>query len=330
MTQHSESSKLPPDVLPPEFLNRLKQIVPESAWSDCCQGFAPRPQFTARVNRLHATPTQLREELQACQIEADTVSWHAHALRFAALHRPSLVRSAAVAEGRLYVQNLSSMLAAQILDPQPGEQVLDLAAAPGGKASDLAERMGNQGWLSAVEPIRSRYFKLRDTFQRLGITIAHTYMMDGRRVGKKVPDRFDRVLLDAPCSGEARIRSAEPESFQFWSGRKIKEQARKQRGLLESAVAAARPGARILYCTCSFAPEENEAIVSDYLTRFPDQVDVVPFDLPIDNWQPGLSCWERAQFAAPVTQARRILPAEDMDAMFLCLLEKLPVRRWRR
>lgn len=92
----------------------------------------------------------------------------------------------------------------------------------------------------------------------------------GERLEKKTPERFDRVLLDAPCSGESRIHQDDPASWQHWKLRKIKEQARKQYGLIRSAFAALKPGGTLLYCTCSFAPEENEAVVSDFLTDTPE------------------------------------------------------------
>lgn len=138
-------------------------------------------------------------------------------------HRQTLTHSPIIDQGKIYVQNLSSMLAPLILAPQPGEQILDLAAAPGGKTIQIAQMMHNTGILSAVEPIRSRMFKLRANLTRCNVKIAKTYPIDGRSVGRKTPERFDRVLLDAPCSSEARFRLKKPESWANWSLRKIRE-----------------------------------------------------------------------------------------------------------
>ena len=148
------------------------------------------------------------------------------------------------------------MLATLVLDPQPGEDVLDLAAASGGKTLHIAAKMRNEGKLSAVGPVRGQSFKLQTNLKRYGSEITRTYMTNGRTVGKKTPERFDRVLLDAPCSDESRIHQDDPESWQHWKLRKIKEQARKQYGLIRSASAALKPGGTLLYCTCSFAPEK--------------------------------------------------------------------------
>jgi 16S rRNA (cytosine1407-C5)-methyltransferase len=224
-------------------------------------------------------------------------------------------------EGRIYIQGLSSQLAAIILDPRPGETVLDLAAAPGGKTLHIAALMHNEGQLSAVEPVKHRFFKLKANLERGDASMVKTYLRDGREVGNKVPERFDRVLLDAPCSSEARIRSGRPETWAHWSEKKIKEVARKQKRLLISAIRALKPGGTLLYSTCSFAPEENELVIQDALRRYPE-MKVIPADIPVDNVQQGLSEWAGKSLNPEVKKCTRILPNQHMDGFFLCLLQK--------
>jgi 16S rRNA (cytosine1407-C5)-methyltransferase len=182
--------------------------------------------------------------------------------------------------------------------------------------------MENRGTLSAVEPIRQRMYRLADNLKRGGVTIARTYLMDGRQVGRKTPDRFHRVLLDAPCSSEARIRWNDPESYRYWSVRKVNEQARKQRGLLLAALQATRPGGRVLYCTCSFAPEENEAIVDHALRNFLPGTRLVDLQLPRVTHRPGLTDWQGEHFVDEIQCCRRILPSQETDGFFLALLER--------
>jgi len=209
-----------------------------------------------------------------------------------------------------------------VLDPQPGEEVLDLAAAPGGKTLHLAARMGNQGRIAAVEAIRERFYKLRTLLQRHGATMVDTYLADGRSIGRKTPERFDRVLLDAPCSCESRFAPSQPDSCRYWSPRKIKESARKQKGLLRSAADCLRPGGTLLYCTCTFAPEENELVVASLLDDVGDAMEVVPFDSPVANVQPGLTEWEGRPLPYTLRHSLRILPTAQMDAAYLCKLVK--------
>lgn len=293
-------------------------------WAACVQRFSEaEATFAIRINPLRIDPAVADATLRDQGITAAPVAWLPYALTVSRADRERILESSLIAEGAVYVQNLSSMLAVHILGAQPGEQILDLAAAPGGKTTQLAALMNNTGWLSAVEPIRPRYYKLQAALRRYGVTIGHTYLTDGRTVGRKTPNRFDRVLLDAPCSGEARFRAEDPDSYRFWSRRKIREQSRKQRGLIKSAFQATRPGGLLLYSTCSYAPEENESIVDSLLSEFEQDVEVLTPELPISNWQPGLTAWQGDLFDPRVAGARRIIPEGAMDPFFLCLLRKL-------
>ena len=206
---------------------------------------------------------------------------------------------------------------------QPDETVLDLAAAPGGKTLHLAALMQNQGRISAVERVRDRMFRLAENLKRAGVSIARTYLMDGRDVGRKTPERFDRVLLDAPCSSESRLRTEDPESLKYWSPRKIAEQSRKQRGLLLSALQATRVGGLVLYATCSLAPEENEQVVAHALQHFHGELEIIPCEPPSVPWQAGLTHWQNESLPESLAATRRILPTEETDGFYLALLQRL-------
>jgi 16S rRNA (cytosine1407-C5)-methyltransferase len=276
------------------------------------------------VNTLIAAVDETVAELVADGFSFEPAGWlpEAFTARLDSAQRRRLTESAAVRQGRVYIQDLASMTAPLLLGPRPGESVLDLAAAPGGKTIQMAAMMENTGTLSAVESVRARFFRLRANLSNCGATMVRAYLRDGRSVGRKTPERFDRVLLDAPCSGEARFDRRNPQTWQYWGLKKIKEAARKQKGLIRSALKALKPGGLLLYCTCSFAPEENERIVHDLLVEKGDAVQVVPAELPLPNVQPGLAGWEGNAFDRRLTQATRILPTAEMDGSFLCLLRK--------
>lgn len=307
---------------PDEFTRRLRQILPESSFATVAQNLSTRGQLSFRVNTLVAAVEPVIHALREDGIDPQPVAWCDHAFTVTEDSRARLTRSRPAVESAIYVQNLSSILATLILDPRPGETVLDLASAPGGKAAHMAARMNNEGRLSVVEPIRKRMFVLAANLRKAGVSIAKTYLMDGRKVGGKTPDRFDRVLLDAPCSGEARFDAGDPSTWEFWSLRKIAEQARKQAGLIRSAFEALRPGGRMLYCTCSFAPEENEAIVDSLLSEFPDTASLIPVSLPVENVQPGLTAFDGEVFHPSLRLAQRILPFGAHEAFFMALVGK--------
>ncbi len=314
------TADLPP--LPGAFIARLTRIVPATQLDSVLDSFTRSRSCSFRINTLLAPIEDVRAELEDKGFHLAPVSWCPEAFTIPANQRRELIGSAAVREGRIYVQNPSSMLAPVILAPRAGETVLDLAAAPGGKTLHLAALMGNQGRLSAVERVRSRYHKLRAVLERYGASMVRTYLTDGRSVGRKVPERFDRVLLDAPCSSEAQFTRQDPKSWAHWSARKIKESSRKQKGLLASAIASLKPGGTLLYCTCTFAPEENELVVDDALRKQGHLIQIQTMTMPVRNIQQGLSRWGARNLHPELVKTVRVLPDGHMDGFFLCLLRK--------
>ena len=308
--------------LPEAFVERLRQIVPREQIEAILKTFDSPKQVTFRVNTLKSSPDQLEIELEAANIPYERIGWMEGIYRILPQDKLRLTQTDAFYQGRLYIQNLASMIAPMILAPLPEETVLDLAAAPGGKTLMLAGMMNNTGWLSAVEPTRERFFRLRANLEMQGVTNAHTYMTDGRSVGKKCPQMFDRIMLDAPCSSEARFKTHEPKSMSFWSIHKAKETSKLQRRLLLSAYDALKPGGKLLYCTCSFSPEENESPLQHLLERHGEHLTTLPITLPFDNIQKPLERWGKEVFDERIQNAVRILPTDTIDGFFLCLLEK--------
>lgn len=308
--------------LPEAFTERLEKIVPHERFAAILKTFDAPKQVTFRVNTLKSTPSELEAELSQGGIAFERVEWMEGVYRIAPEDKLRLTQTEAFYGGRLYIQNLSSMIAPVLLAPRPEETVLDLAAAPGGKTLILAGMMQNTGWLSAVEPSRERFFRLCDNLKQQGVTNAHTYMTDGRSVGKKCPEMFDRILLDAPCSSEARFKTYDEKSTSFWSVHKVKETSKLQRRLLLSAFDALKPGGKLLYSTCSFSPEENESPLQHLLERHGERLKTLPLVLPFDNVQKPLERWGKEVYDERIQNAVRILPTDTIDGFFICLLEK--------
>lgn len=309
-------------LLPELFVNRLQAILPQERLRDSLQSFAcPRP-TSFRINTLKTTESELISRLQADGFLLSPVDWRPGTYCIAPEQRRALTESQAFNEGLIYIQDLSSMLAPMVLDPRPGERVLDLAAAPGGKTLQIAAMMENRGELSAVESVRGRFFRLKANLSRGGATMVRTYLKDGRSVGVKVPERFDRVLLDAPCSSEARFSVNDPKSWSHWSLKKVQESARKQKRLLDSAIRSLKPGGTLVYCTCSFSPEENEQAVDSQIRRYGDAIAVLPIELPLNNLQPGLLQWGKRTYDEQLRHAVRVLPNAGMRGFFLCRLTR--------
>ena len=189
--------------------------------------------------------------------------------------------------GLYYLQEPSAMAPAALLDPQPGERVLDLCAAPGGKSTQLAGRMRNRGLLVCNEIHPKRAAILSSNIERLGISNALVLNEHPARLAERFPGFFDRVLVDAPCSGEGMFRKHDA-AFEDWSPETVAMCARRQAEILDSAAAMLRPGGRLVYSTCTFSPEENEGSVEGFLRRHPD-FRILPLELP---WfSPGRPDW---------------------------------------
>ncbi len=311
------------DILPEEFRRRLQTIVSVERFDGCWASFKRVPATVFRVNLLKTTVDAVCAELRAEGFALEPLAWKPDAFKIPDEERRALTESAAFAEGRTYVQNPSSMVPPLVLDPQPGEEVLDLAAAPGSKTLQMAAMMGNEGRIGAVEAVRSRFFKLRANLERGGAKNVQTYLKDGAKVWRSCSERFDRVLLDAPCSGEGLFQVGDAQSFAYWSAKKISEMARKQRRLLHSAIQCLRPGGVLVYSTCTFAPEENEAIVSRALEKFSGVLEVEEISLDMHGVEPGLVEWQGTVFNEALSRARRIIPDGVMQAFFVCKLRKL-------
>ena len=305
-----------------EYGLRLKEIVGEEAAAAVLHSFSAPKRTSFRVNTIRGPVEPAIGAIESLGVSVAPVSWCELAFSVSAEDRSKLTHSELAESGHIYVQGLSSIFASTVLEPEPEQWNLDLASAPGGKASHIAAMMDNRGKLSVVEPIKPRMYRLADNLKRLGVTISRTYLMDGRKVGRKVPDRFDCVMLDAPCSSDSRIRSDKPDSWKFWSERKVREQARKQKGLIVSAFESLKPGGTLLYCTCSFSPEENEAVVSHLMESTEGAAKPLAIEMPFDNWQPGLKGFRDMEFDEAATLSRRVLPNEEFDAFFLARFTK--------
>lgn len=268
-----------------------------------------------RTNPLKIDPDALASRLE---MELQPVPWAPGGFYYPEWARPG--RHPYHAAGLYYIQEPSAMAAAQALGPQPGERVLDLCAAPGGKSTHLAGLMGNEGLLIAneIHPKRARI--LVENLERMAATCAVATCERPDRLAARLPGFFDRILVDAPCSGEGMFRKL-PEACQEWSPGSPAACALVQKEILSDAVAMLRPGGRLLYSTCTFAPEENEQVLLHLLTRHPEMELV---DLPpIPGMAPAVPGWAGGAGEPSLLRAGRLWPhLLKGEGHFLALLQK--------
>ncbi len=218
--------------------------------------------------------------------------------------------------GYYHIQGLTSMLPPRILDPQPGERILDLCAAPGGKTTHLAQLMHGKGLIVANDVKPDRLGILRSHIDRLGATCILTCMYQGQGFPTKM--KFDRVLLDPPCSAEGTYRRSGTPLTE--DPRVIPRLARLQRLLLRRALETLAPGGMLVYSTCTYAPEENEMVLDEILKE--GLGELLEISIPFPH-SPGLSSWQGNRLHPDLEKAIRIYPHQvNSWGFFIARLRK--------
>ena len=271
-------------MFPTEFLERLHRLLGDEEF-DAFLAAAERPRAVAlRLNPLKKLPA-------VCG--AEPVPWAENGYYYDPATRPGL--SPYHDAGGYYLQEASAMAPAGLLDVRPGMKVLDLCAAPGGKSSQIGALLRGRGLLVANEINPKRAAVLSRNLERMAVANALVLNEHPQHLAERFPGFFDRILVDAPCSGEGMFRKEEA-AVTDWSVETVQMCARRQREILQSAAEMLRPGGRLVYSTCTFAPEENEGVISGFLHGHPE-FSVAEADAPwfspgrpdwIENPAPGL------------------------------------------
>ena len=266
-------------MIPEAFTSRMKRLLCED-YDAFLESFNRPRAVGLRLNPLKTnTPPDLS------QFALMPVPWEPCGYYYDPQTRPG--KSPYHEAGLYYLQEASAMAPAALLDPKPGERVLDLCAAPGGKSTQLAGRMRGRGLLVCNEINPKRAKILASNIERLGIANALVLNEHPQRLEARFAGYFDKILVDAPCSGEGMFRKEEA-AVTDWSEDTVAMCARRQAEILHSAAQMLRPGGRLVYSTCTFAPEENEGSVSAFLHTHPD-FSVETIDAP---WfSPGRPDW---------------------------------------
>ena len=245
-------------MLPEQFLNRIKG-----------QLGAEYPAFMESLERPRAVALRFApgKEVKNLPFVGTPVPWEPLGYYYDPEARPGLHPYHEC--GVYYLQEASAMSAVALLDPQPGERVCDLCAAPGGKSTQIAGRLGGEGLLVCNEFSPKRAKILSQNIERMGVANAIVTNGDTAVLAKKLPGFFDRVLVDAPCSGEGMFRKEEA-AVTDWSEETVEMCARRQQEIMANAAHLVRPGGRLVYSTCTFAPAENEELIAWFLETFPE------------------------------------------------------------
>ena len=298
-----------------EPLERYRSIIDDfDAFLAACE----RPLGNAvRVNTIKASVERTLAALDREGVGYDQADWNPRVLD---LETESPGSTWTSFHGFTHGQEEVSAVPAVVLDPQPGERVWDSCAAPGGKATQLAALMDDRGTVVANDNNLGRISALRFNAERLGATSLAVTNADARNYSLERFDfdAFDRTLVDAPCSCEGTIRK-NPDALDNWSEGHISSVAGIQKGIIRRAIQATREGGTVVYSTCTFAPEENEAVVQHALET--ESCRVVDFELGLKH-SPGLTEWDSTTYDSSLEKAARIYPHQnDTGGFFVAKLE---------
>ena len=308
------------------FIERMKKLLPDvSDFVKFNEIIHEKPLSSIRCNTLKISPDELKKRLEekGWKIVQPYTQNPEIMIVESELLPGELGKAIEHLLGYYYVQEISSMMPVLALKPEAGEIVLDLCASPGSKTTQMSARMANQGTIIANDVAIDRIRILNANLERCGcsniIITRHDAVQLCERL-KKTGIKFDKILLDVPCSGEGNTRS-NPKTFIMWNEKMIYKLARLQRKIIGSAIQLLKEDGTLVYSTCTYAPEENEENADFLLKNF--SLETEKINLPVKTRQ-GISEWEGKKFDKQLENAVRIYPQDnDTEGFFLAKLRKI-------
>jgi len=311
----------------PLFVERMKKLLGKD-FNSYMEILKENPVRSFRCNTLKISPANLKKRLEekGWKIKIPFEDFPEIMIVESELKPGELGRALEHLLGYYYIQELASMLPALALNPKKGERVLDLCASPGSKTTQMASMMENSGLLIANEVKVGRIKILASNTERCGVMNMIMTRRDGIALCNRFKQEnflFDKILLDAPCSGEGTIRST-PSTLEMWNIKTIENLSKLQKSLIASAIEILKPNGELVYSTCTHAPEENEEVVDFALKNF--KVKVEKINLPIKTRQ-GITKWENKEYSDEVKLTCRVYPQDNnTEGFYISKIKKLKTK----
>ena len=296
----------------PEFLKeKLNTQYGEDLASKIFDGFSKKRKVTFRVNTLKASIEEIEDVLKNNNIEFENIKWSKEAFIIENAREEDIQNLEIYQEGKIYLQSLSSMLPPIVLQPEEGKDILDMAAAPGGKTTQMAALSNNKAHITACEMNNIRIEKLKYNVQKQGASCVYVMQKDSRQIDDFFA--FDQILLDSPCSGSGTLISENINNEKYFTPVLIEKSTKAQYTLLKKALKILKAGHEMVYSTCSILKEENEEIVKRILKEVKAEIVPIDFegieDLPVlPNSIEGTLC---------------VMPTERYEGFYIAKIRKL-------
>lgn len=294
----------------PNFLiDKLTSQYGEELTKKILDGYSKKRKVTLRVNTIKANIEDIKKALDKNNIKYTDVLWSKDALIIEQAREQEIMQLKIYEEGKIYLQSLSSMLPPIILEPKENEDILDMAAAPGGKTTQMATMLNNNARITACEMNTIRAEKLKYNIEKQGASSVYVMVTDSRRIDDFFA--FDRILLDAPCSGSGTLYSEDTKIEKTFTPKLIQKSVKAQTQLLRKAINILKPGSEMIYSTCSILQEENEDIVNNIINS--GKMEIIP--IKIDGTIPTLPTKIKGTLC--------VCPNEEYEGFFVAKLKKL-------
>lgn len=261
----------------PDFLDKmLKEQYGIETTKQILEGYKAKRKVTLRVNTIKSNTVNVKKELSNSGIKYETVNWNNDTLIISNVLEKEIEELNIYKNGEVYLQSLSSMLPPIILEPKEKEDILDMAAAPGGKTTQVAALTKNKAHITACEMNKIRAEKLKYNIEKQGATSVYLMKTDSRRLNNYFS--FDKILLDSPCSGSGTLNIEDENLEKYFTIKLIDKCKKTQIELLRKAIKILKSGKEMVYSTCSILSCENEDIVNKILQE--GKCEIVPIDFP--------------------------------------------------
>ena len=259
----------------PQFLiDLLLKQYGQDITDQIIEGYNSQRDVTLRVNTIKSNIEEIKQKLSENKIEFEDVTWNKNALIIKNVREEEIKKLDIYEQGKIYLQSLSSMIPPIILEPKEEENILDMAAAPGGKTTQIAALTNNKCMITACEKNKIRAERLKYNIQKQGVGCVNIMLEDARNLSDFFS--FDKILLDAPCSGSG----TENVNTKYFTEELIKKSSKTQEQLLNKALKVLKPGNEMIYSTCSILEQENENILKKVLQKF--NAEIVPIEIAKD------------------------------------------------
>lgn len=307
---------------PRPFIEKMSKILPENEVILLQEQFDRPLRKSVRINILRGEPADVTKSLESEFFNLEKMPWYKYGFFVSLKDQEKKMSIGNTNEhflGQIYVQEASSMLPVIALDPKEDDFILDMAAAPGSKTTQISMHMNNKGLIVANEPLIQRIKALQENIERSGCINQVITRNDGR-VFRKFENIFDKVLIDAPCSGEGNFQK-DLKSRHGWSQTKVYSLSKLQKDLLDSAITATKPGGTIVYSTCTLSPEENEQVVDYALQKHNVKLEKINFKGL--NQSEGITEFDRFIFSKELKKSVRLWPHKSkVEGFFIAKMTK--------